>query len=274
MKITNKYSLPPGFVNIVERGQHPPVPDRFSVTDLIGPPLIRTLRMEKWDELETDVSDYLWMILGIAVDNFISSSDDKQSIRQHKIVYPIDDKIVVGKIDVINGNVLADYKCTSVKSAFYPIKDEWIEQLNVYDYLYRWETGNGGVEKLKIHAIYRDWMKRKSSEESYPDIAFETIDVPKWTKQEQGDYIQARLTDHCENPKRPCSDSERWRSETTYAVKSRGKKRAERVLDSEEACKAWIKTKKRGHYIEERKGSCRKCESYCPVRSCCSVKGI
>jgi hypothetical protein len=273
MKILNRYNLPPGFVNIVERGQHPPKKDRFSTTDIIGPPLIRTLKMEKWDEIETDVADYLWMILGIATDNLISSSDDKQSIRQRKIVYPIGDKNIVGKIDVINGDTLADYKCTSVNSAFYPVKDEWIEQLNVYDFLYRWDTGNGGITNLKIHAIYRDWMVRKSLEAGYPDIAFETIPVPKWTKQEQEDYIQARLADHCDNPYRLCTDEEMWTSQTTFAVKKKGMKRALRVLNTEEDAKIWMMKNKKGDYVETRKGERRRCKAYCGVRSVCPFKG-
>jgi hypothetical protein len=272
VKILNKYNLPPGFTNVIERGQHPPVPNRFSVTDLIGPPLIRTLRAEKWDEIETDVSDYLWMLLGIGVDNLISSSDDKQSIRQRKIVYPVEvfpGVVIVGKIDVINGDTLADYKCTSVKSSFYPIKDEYVAQLNVYDFLYRWDTGNGGVKNLKIHAIYRDWMISKAAEVNYPDVGFETIDVPKWTKQEQEDYIQARLADHCDNPNRPCTDEEMWTSQTTFAVKKKGMKRALRVLNTEEDAKNWIKKNKKGDYVETRKGERRRCKAYCGVRSCC-----
>jgi len=276
MKITNHHNLPPGFVNVVERGQHPPKIDRFSVTDLIGPPLIRTLRMEKWDELETDVSDYLWMLLGIGVDDLISSSTDKDSIRQHKMVHRINDYDVVGKIDVINDDVLADYKCTSVASSFYPIKDEYIAQLNTYCWMLTQERKESKdtipIRYLRLYNIYRDWRVRDAqTQENYPKIPFETIDVPKWTEEQQQNYILSRLDDHNNNPHRMCTSEECWASETTYAVKTKGKKRAERVkgLTSKEHAENWMNKTGRGDYVEVRPGEKRRCSHYCPVRSVC-----
>lgn len=270
MKINNIYSLPAGLVSVVENTLHPPKASRFSVTQLIGPPLIRTLQIEKWDELETDVSDYLWMLLGIGVDNLISSAKDKESRRQHKMVVNIDEYDVVGVIDVINGNIIADWKCTSVWSFLNGIKPVWEAQLNIYNYLYSKEKPDIPIEHLKIYAILRDFQKSKvGSDLFYPKIPFCMENVDKWSEEKTIYYIQSQLRDHNNNSYRECTSEEKWQSKTTYAVKTVGKKRAERVLGSMDKATQWMAKNKRGNSIEVRTGECKRCKQYCPVRSVC-----
>ena len=66
MKITNKHNLDESIYNTLSR-VYPPVPNRYSVTDLVNPPLMRYLREKHWNELEQDASDMLWMLLGKAL---------------------------------------------------------------------------------------------------------------------------------------------------------------------------------------------------------------
>jgi len=276
MEITNKYQLPEGLVEIVSGMSYPPNPKRFSVTDIIGPPLIRSLKIDHWKELETDVSDYLWMILGVAVDDLISSAKKGEAVRQHKMELEIDGHTVVGKADVINDDVLADWKCTSVYSFIGGIKPEWEGQLNIYDYLLWKELKEDSpITSLKIYAILRDWQASKAKyDKNYPNIPFQISTVSKWTHEQQRDYILSRLNDYIKNPYRECTDDEKWRSDTTYAVKKNGQKRAMRVLESFEKAEEW-KNKNGGNYIEKRLGECKRCSTYCAVKSICKyAKGI
>jgi len=271
MIVKNKYLLPDGLVEIVESQLHPPNPDRFSVTHIIGPPLIRTLQIKHWNEIEVDVSDYLWMLLGSAVDKLISSAKKGSAIRQHRMEQKIDGHTIVGVADVINEDVLADWKCTSVWSFLNGVKAEWEAQLNIYNYLLWLERkGNGNVpiRFLKIYAILRDWQAGKSYDKSYPQIPFQTEFVRQWTNEQQLQYIQSRLKDHIDNSERECTDDEKWRSKTTWAVKKEGRKSAMRVLDTEKDATEW-QLHNGGDSIEERKGECKRCRLYCPVKSVC-----
>jgi len=274
MKINNYYNLPPGLVSIIRDESHPPKKNRFGTTQLIGPPLIRTLLLEKWDDLESDVSDYLWALLGTGVDKLVSSATDAESVRQHKMEREIGDYTLVGVADVINDDILADWKCTSCWSYLNGIKPEWVAQLNVYDWMYSKEKKKDDVpiRHLKIYAILRDWQKSKVVDPNYPKIPFQISYIPQWTREQQEGYINSRILDHTSNPYRECTPEEKWQRDTTYAVKSKGKKRAERVLDSSVAAEEWMKKNRKGDYIETRKGVCIRCSDYCPVRGVCKYR--
>jgi len=274
MKLTNKYGCPEGLVEVVSNQIHPPKPNRFSVTDVIGPPPIRTLKIEKWDELETDVSEYLWLLLGIGVDYILSSVNVRDNITQYKMSEEIDCSTVVGITDVINGSIIDDYKCTSVWSFLYGEKPEWTAQLNTYAYLLMLDRLRAGGEiipitKLRIQAILRDWQKSKTYDNNYPPIPFQCSELELWSFEQQEEYIKSRLRDHKENPYRECTAEEKWKSEDTYAVKSEYRKSAWRVLNSIEEAEKWIVDNKKGEYIETRLGVCKRCQDYCSVRSVC-----
>lgn len=273
MKLTNHYNLPEGLVQVVQNQLHPPTPNRYSVTHLIGPPLIRTLQIERWDDIETDVSDYLWLLLGVGVDTVLSNTNTKDNVTQHKMEESIDGNIVVGIADIINNTIIDDYKCTSVYSYLLGDKPEWTAQLNLYSYLLtlgrRRNNINIPVTNLHIQAILRDWQKNKVYEKDYPPVAFQTVEVDLWTFEQQDAYIKSRLKDHIENPHRECTDEEKWKSEDTYAVMQSGRKSAWRVLDSLEQAEQWMKENIRGDKIVKRPGKCKRCLDYCPVRSCC-----
>ena len=275
MKITNHFNIPYDLESVVSEGAHPPKAGRYSITSLIGPPLIRTLSLEHWDELEQDVSDCLWMLLGSGVDAVLSGAEKDKT--QHKIVLSFEGVDIVGVLDHISGDTIGDWKCTSTYSYLYGIKPEWVAQLNCYDYMYT-ITEKVVINNLKIYAILRDWQKSKSTyDPKYPKIPFVTLDIPRWSLQEQQDYIAKQLADHQDNPHRECTDEEKWRSPDTYAVKKKGKKRAERVLDTWLEAENWLVKNRSGEggyvpsafKIEKRSGYCRRCVEYCNVRSVC-----
>ena len=279
MKILNKYNLPEGLVQVVHKQLHPPKVDRFSITHLTGPPLIRTLQLEQWDEIETDVSDYLWLLLGTGVDTVLSNTNTKDNIVQHKMEELVDGKLIVGIADIINNSLIDDYKCTSVYSYLLGEKPEWTAQLNSYSFLLTLERKRLNIDipitALRIQAILRDWQKSKTWEKDYPPIAFQVINLDLWSFEQQEEYIRSRLRDHTENSHRECTPIEKWQSEDTYAVMKDGRKSALRVLDSEQEAVNWcningyLPSLGKSTIITKRPGQRKRCELYCCLRNIC-----
>jgi hypothetical protein len=224
--ITNKFKLPDPIYQAVNK-EYKPNPDRFSVTDLIGPPLIRQLKLKHWDELAEDASDRLWMLLGSAVDHIVSQNTS-EAIVQHKFEIPVDGVAIVGKPDIfyINEKSLEDWKVTSVWSFLLGDKKDWERQLNCYAWGLKKEKG-WSTEKLQINAILRDWQKSKAKREpDYPNIPFVTRDIPLWTFEEQDEYIKQQLEYHRVSEPQECTSEEKWEKPTTYAVMKKGRKSA------------------------------------------------
>lgn len=292
MILTNRYNLPDQLVKVVESKLYEPHPlgeNRFSVTELIGPPLIRTLKAKYWNEITQDVSDFLWMLLGTAVDNILSDFDT-DVVAQHKIelAIPTSGKgvIVVGKPDVIRGDTIEDWKCTSVYSFMNnDVKPEWTAQLNCYAYLRDAENVFGSqplIKHLTINAILRDFVGYKAIERDYPDVAFKCMPVKLWSTDEQGKYIKERLLDHLNNPMRECTPEEKWQKETVYVLRKNGVKKAALASypgsggKQKFTSEADLLTIANGkgltggkYYVEKRLGECTRCRHYCPVKEMC-----
>ena len=278
MRLLNKYNIPESIVKVVEKGLHPPKENRYSIVDLINPPLIRTLKLEKWDDIEQDISEFLWMILGTAVDTILTDVVCKGIQKQHKVEYEVDGSTIVGILDIIDDTTILDWKCTKCSSLHYE-QNMWAAQLQLYSLLLGIERGLKGIHipitKLQDYLILRDWDARLALRHDYPQIPFQVINVEPWTTKQQMDYLLSRLRDHKENPHRQCTPEEKWQTQTMYAVKNPAVTKAYRVLPSKEEAEQWIlKNKKKGVIIEERPGENKKCNLYCSVRSVCPcVKG-
>lgn len=292
MILTNKHGLPDQLVKVVEATLYEPHPlgeNRFSVTELIGPPLIRTLKAKYWSEITQDVSDFLWMLLGTAVDNILSGFDEGV-VAQHKIelAVPINGKnvTVVGKPDVIRGDTIEDWKTTSVYSFMNnQVKPEWEAQLNTYSYLRDSENGFDNqklIKHLTINAILRDFVGYKAIEKDYPDVAFKCMPVRLWSITERERYIKERLLDHINNPLRECTPEEKWQRETVYVLRKNGVKKAalasypgsggkqKFTSESDLLTIANGKGLTGGkYYIEKRLGECTRCKNYCAVKEMC-----
>jgi hypothetical protein len=102
------------------------------------------------------------------------------------------------------------------------------------------------------------------------------IDIPMWDSVTTETYVRQRLDMHrfakqaqeFGEELQPCTDEERWMSETIYAVKREGRKTAIRVFKSiEEATE--LAEKEKG-YVEERKGEYKRCTGdFCGVSKWC-----
>ena len=277
MILTNKYNLPEVIVKAVSESRRPN-PDYFHVTEFISPPLIRHLKMLHWDELEEDVSERLWSLLGLSVHAVLDNVDLPDALHEEHLagIFNLWDGRavkIVGRPDLWKENEITDWKVTSVYSFLIGDKPEWERQLNLYRWLYK----NYGFEtkSLKVHAILRDWMTSKAGIGDYPPIPFQTINVRIWDDKEMNDYMLCQNYRH-EIPMLDdtaiCTPEERWRRPTTYAVMKAGRKRAIRVFGNPDDAAAYQDQYESACHVEIRQGADIRCERYCPVRMFCPVK--
>ena len=102
------------------------------------------------------------------------------------------------------------------------------------------------------------------------------LDIPMWDSVTTETYVRQRLDMHRVAKQaqefgeeiQPCTDEERWMSETIYAVKREGRKTAIRVFKSvEEATE--LAEKEKG-YVETRQGEPKRCTGdFCGVSKWC-----
>ena len=120
----------------------------------------------------------------------------------------------------------------------------------------------------------RDWQRSKAKfDPTYPQIPFLSYNVPMWSNSIVTEYIFDRIAVHAQDPPPECSDEEKWKRPTTYAVMKLKNKRATRVLDTQEEAEAYIlaidEKKRKEMHIEKREGACVRCEDYCIVKNFC-----
>lgn len=286
MKITNPFGVPQAMVEAVTPDQGRGLdPNRLSITDLINPPIMRLLRHRHWHEMEETVDSRVWLLLGVAVHEYLDRHTPGAS--EIKIELKHDKFTLVGVIDIIEGIIIADYKVTSVFSFLLGEKIEWEQQLNCYNYMHRKKAESEGrehlIKTLKIVAILRDHKPSMAlRDHNYPQSAILQKEVRVWSPEEQESYIMDRVETHYRASMgivEPCTPAERYHKDDKYAVKVEGNIRAKRVLDTKEAAEGWIKEylekmsmKKKSPeklVIDFRPGEDTRCLRFCPVRNFC-----
>jgi hypothetical protein len=267
MKITNNYSLPQSLFNVLNRG-HKPIPGRYSASDIKDPPWMRVLREQHYDEMEQDVSEMLWMLLGLSTHYILEGGAPSESLAEEKMTYDYLGTTIVCVPDLWHDGEISDWKITSIYSFLLGDKPEWEKQLNIY----KWMYDKHGFEtiKLTIHAILRDWQKSKTfRDEDYPPIPFHSLDVPVWSDLDTETMIRNWIGDlDCPYP---CNDEERWARPTTWAVMKEGRKTALRVLPTEEEAIKYLSEAPPKTSIVKREGEYVRCKSYCQVSKFCSA---
>lgn len=265
MIITNKAGLPDALVRAVNNDGYSRGKSDISVTQLIDSPMVRHLRNEHREEIEEDVADRIWSLMGQSIHSILERANLSGLVEQ-RIFATINGKIISGQFDHLDNEILSDYKMTSVWSVIYG-KTSWGQQLNVLDYLCSLKGLQ--VAKLQIIAILRDWQHSKTSDPDYPQTQVVTIPIERWTRERQLEYIEQRLRAHFE-AEPSCSDEERWKRPDTWAVMKKGRKTALRVLDREDEALRW-KEENGGDEITHRPGSFNRCDAYCNVNKWCPL---
>lgn len=263
MQVTNTTGLPAPIVAACT--PYPPRPGRYSATELVGPPMISHLRRLHWDEIEEDVVDRLWAIMGSAMHALLASHADVNSLAEERLTQVVGDVTVSGQPDLYTADGwLWDYKFTSVYSHGEPAKPEWIGQLNVYAHLLR--HAGFPVAEARVVKVYRDWSIRHEKQ-GIPHAV--VLPVPLMAAEDAEAYMLERLAMCQTEPPAVCTPDERWARPDTWAVMKAGRKSAMRVLDSEADAQAWMESNG-GTHIEHRPGVDVRCVSYCPVRPWCA----
>lgn len=277
MKITNNHNLPWALVNAARRDTYSRGQSRKSVTQLINSPRIDILRDQHHGEMEADITDRIWALLGTAVHHILERGADESHTPEERLFATVKGWVISGQVDVQHDDPgIIDYKVTSVWSVMYD-KPEWEYQLNSYAFLVR-EAKGINVNRLQICAILRDWKKSEADRDiSYPQQPILMIDIPVWTAEEQRSYIESRVTIHQDaevsstfgDDLPECSDNERWVRDKKWAVFKPKGKRAFRILSNEE--EATDLAKELGGTVEARGGEPIRCiNNYCGVAAWCS----
>lgn len=275
MKITNKLNLPSGFVNIAKE-EHEFLPKVFSATEIMGSTRQILLWRRNHDEIEQDCSDMVNMIFGTAVHHVLEQADT-ESITEKKLITEIKNGYQLsGRIDIYNEETFAieDYKSTSVWKIIFGDFEDWRKQ----GLIYAWLAKKNGlhVEKLKFHALLKDWKPSEAKRKSdYPPHQVWTWEYNILTSDlvEIEDFIKSRFDEliyYEDKELLPlCTEEERWFSGDKFAVMKKGRKRASRVFDDEKEAQDYL-ANSGNDYIEKRPGEDKKCENYCSQNKFCS----
>ena len=274
MKWTNRHNLPVPLCNAIVRAMsaYTRGDSDWSITQLLKPPRQTALEALHSDDLESDIADHIWIVLGIGLHQVLENSTEVMS--EQRLFAELFGKRISGQIDYSTDDAIIDYKTTTVwKVKDNKPSDEWVQQLNGYAMLKRMNN-EPMPSRLEIVAILRDWSKLEASRDpSYPQLQVQTIDIPIWNLDKTKAFFIERVIRHEEAkitlPE--CSNEERWAKKPTWAVK--------KSKDAPRAVNGGLhntETEAKDHamricgHVEFRPGANTRCDAYCSVSQFCS----
>lgn len=274
MKITNRNGYPEALVRAVENDPYDKGDCEFSVTELLKPPRASVLAKRHWDELEEDVEDRLWSLLG-QIGHGLVERAAQNDIVEKRYFGLIDGVKVSAQVDCLElaRERLTDWKFTKAWSWLFKAKEgfeEWHAQMNMQLELLR---QNGiDAKELKICGIFGDWTEYQAQgKPDYPQKPVLLLDIPIWPREKTVEFMRERITLHrqakVELPE--CSPKERWEKPTVYAVMKEGRKSAVKLYSEPMGAQAHVGFEK-SLYLEIRPGGNTRCESYCSASKFCS----
>ena len=135
MKITNKHNVPAPLVTLASKEYYSKGASSYSVTEIMSPPKIKRLREQYNDNIESDVADMLWSMLGSALHVVMERGETPGFLSEERLFTEINGVTISGAIDLQQetdrGVIIIDYKFTSAWAVMQD-KVEWEQQLNVY----------------------------------------------------------------------------------------------------------------------------------------------
>lgn len=274
-KLTNKSNLPPALVRAIENDGYFKGHSDYSTTQLSTPSRIIALAEKHADEIEEDVADRIYSLIG-QLGHAILERAGTADIIEKRLYAPIAGKILSGQVDVVDGNVLEDWKFTSIWTSNHGVKSEWIAQASVN----AWLCAQNGIEikSSRYIAIYRDWSATKASRErDYPARQVESFDIPLWSLEYTEAWIKDRIRSHedAKNVRLPiCSKEDRWARGAKVAVMKKGRKTAVKLCNSQQEAEEYIaanEVKANELFTENRPGESIRCQFYCRVAPFCEI---
>lgn len=286
MQLTNKFDLPAPVVRALSFDNYSKGRADFSVTQLIDSPRVRALQWRHDHEIEQDVTDNFFSLLGRACHQILEWGAREEGLEtaEERLFLTVDiggvPFVVSGSMDLqeadgLEGVVISDYKVTSVLSATAD-KTSWAQQLNLYAHLVR-ETKNVAVARLQIVVFLRDW-RRSSAERDrdYPQSPILVLPIKLWPPKQTARFLHERMCMHVEAGEAvlagadlaPCTAEERWEGDPIWAVVKPGGKRALKLLDTEGEAVALASLS--GAEVQRRGGEPRRClGNWCKVAAFC-----
>jgi hypothetical protein len=250
MKKTNVHNLPSVFERFDEAHAYSSGGSDYSVTTLIDSPRIKRLRSEHYSDIEEDVSQKVWSILGTAVHAILQDGAEKDQVVEERFFADIEVEgakvSVSGQVDLQTpvgtgsnrGMILSDYKTTGAYAvqANPEGKPEHIKQLNLYAALAR--LNGVKVSGLEIIAIIRDWSAAGLDRNAdYPVAPIVRIPIGMWDEDDAYEYLKDRVAQH-QNPNlQECTYEEMWAKPPVFALHEMAKtgglrKRATKLFDN------------------------------------------
>lgn len=277
MKVTNKFNLPLAFVKAVSVERHNKK-GCYSATTLNKGTKEIILQERHWDEFQTDASDNVWATFGTAVHAIMEKLED-ENFHEEKFDIKVSNSRITGIVDsydMANG-VINDWKTASVFKVMNSDFADWKKQGLTYAWLLK---KNGlDVRKCRFIAMLKDHSKSKASiDRSYPQSPVFVYEFP--VSEKDFSDTEKRIFDKVHEIEQsellpddeivPCSADERWASEEKFAVMKDGRKTAVRVLSTLEDAEKLACALGKGHRVERREATSKKCEGYCLCKDFCS----
>jgi len=268
--ITNNAGLPAPLVEAVRRDPYSSNGSDITVTMLPKPARAVALERVHKGEISEDAADRLWALIG-QIGHLILERSGSGMMTELRLFAQVNGWKVSGQMDLLSGNVLVDYKLTSVWSCKDGLKPEWEQQMNML----RWLAIKNKIqiEKAQIVAIFRDWSKleaRRSSD--YPRHQVQVFEVPLWPLEKAQRWMLDRVATHqaarMNIPE--CTSDERWEKPEKFALMKDGRQRAVKLHHTKESAEQHLESLRRDdHYIEHRPGEQVRCQSYCAAMPFC-----
>jgi len=275
MEVTNKLNLPAGIVKAVDIEPHNKADNELSATTLLKGTKEIILTRRHWEELTVDAADKIWAVWGTAVHALLEAEGEHEFTEcDFKVPMP-NGMVLTGRIDNYNmeTETITDYKTGSVWKVIFQDFEDWRMQ----GILYAWMLVQNGfkVKRAVFIDLLKDHSKSKAKfDSSYPEAPVYLYGYPITAAElkEGENFINEKLAEYqkykdmADDEIPPCTDKERWATETKYAVMKNGNKKAVKVCDTEAEAQQRAATLGAGHYVETRPGVSKKCAEYC---DCC-----
>lgn len=281
MKITNIHDMPDMLVRAVEK-EYVYRDKRYSITSLLEPERIIALKRRYNNQIEQDITDCIFMLLGTKTHFELENIELKENefVEDH-LEYTFENGYTLsGIIDHYDDIYLDDYKTCKAYSLIYKSDyDKWKKQLQMGSYLTYKKDGKWR-KKGRIIALIKDWNRLDAqTKKDYPKYACQVIEfqlgtpkqVEKMILEYFGKVIKLEQMRDDELPL--CTAEERFNKGITYAVKKIKNKRALKVHENEEEAQKHLdnleKLYPKEYEIEKREGQNLRCECYCSVNKFC-----
>jgi len=280
MKLTNRKNYPD---IVVKALQH--VSDKYSkgegadisVTELIGPPLMRILKKKHYKQIEEDAEDRMYSFFGSIAHEFVENVQSEEVLyREQRMYIEVGGWVLSGQFDLVYKHddkvTMTDVKFSSKYAVKDGCKKDWERQLNIYRYMFE-DSNNKNinvdsleVNRLEIFAPIRD--------AGFLDDKLVVLPVKKYKSYKVKEYIEKRIAFHklCEDEmidKIPeCTPEERWQDPEKYAVMTKTAKKSLKNHDTRASAEAHA-AKTKGGYVEVRPAENKRCSRFCNVSKWC-----